>query len=35
VQRIILVTFMAWIFAVAFRLRHLCRSRGSNLPAKL
>ncbi|MDP9984009.1 putative membrane protein [Pseudarthrobacter oxydans] len=25
VQRAILVTFMAWIFAVAFRLRHLCR----------
>jgi hypothetical protein len=27
VQRVILVTFMAWIFVVGFRLRRLCRLR--------
>lgn len=34
VQRVILVTFMAWIFAVAFRLRRLCRSRERGQPAQ-
>ncbi|WP_168709343.1 DUF998 domain-containing protein [Arthrobacter sp. PAMC25564] len=34
VQRVLLVTFMAWIFAVAFRLRRCCRDqeRGSFTP---
>ena len=34
VQRVILVTFMAWIFAVAFRLRRLYRSRKQGWPAQ-
>ena len=34
VQRVILVTFMAWIFAVAFRLRRLYRSRKQSWPAQ-
>jgi len=34
VQRAILVTFMAWIFAVAFRLRHLSRAQDNVPPAQ-
>ncbi|SFT96964.1 Protein of unknown function [Arthrobacter sp. ov118] len=32
VQRILLVTFMAWIFTVASRLRHQYRDSGENTP---
>ncbi|MDF9749468.1 DUF998 domain-containing protein [Arthrobacter sp. ES3-54] len=34
VQRVILFTFMAWIFAVAFRLRRQCRSGEGTPPAQ-